>query len=410
MSKIVCDVCGTAYPEASAQCPICGCVHGADVPVIENNTEEQQTTSTYHYVKGGRFSKANVRKRNAQAAKAQEKAAEKEPAKKSKKGSGNRGLVITIIVLILAILAVAGYIVVKFFLPAFGGNANEATTGQVETLPSTEPDLSCTAISLDTAVVSFSSIGEQFALSVVATPADTTDMITFASDNEAVAAVDETGLITAVDFGEATVTVTCGDVTDICTVSVVQPFALDEGSIILEGVGASKLIYTGDVDVSEITWTSDDDSVAIVADGVVVAVGSGETTVYAEYNGEKVSCTVTCDLFEETDPEATIPEGQVSSGETQAPAVDPSTYTAPFSLKNLYGGNNSDVTMTVGTIFVLALKDANYNTVSGVVWSVEGGDCCTVADDGTVSAVSYGTATVVATYNGETYKCIVRVM
>ena len=25
MSKIICDVCGTSYPETAAACPICGC-------------------------------------------------------------------------------------------------------------------------------------------------------------------------------------------------------------------------------------------------------------------------------------------------------------------------------------------------------------------------------------------------
>ena len=25
MNKIICDVCGTDYPETAAQCPICGC-------------------------------------------------------------------------------------------------------------------------------------------------------------------------------------------------------------------------------------------------------------------------------------------------------------------------------------------------------------------------------------------------
>ena len=27
MSKIICDVCGTRYPDSAGQCPICGCSH-----------------------------------------------------------------------------------------------------------------------------------------------------------------------------------------------------------------------------------------------------------------------------------------------------------------------------------------------------------------------------------------------
>ena len=30
MNKIICDVCGTAYPETSSQCPICGFARTAE--------------------------------------------------------------------------------------------------------------------------------------------------------------------------------------------------------------------------------------------------------------------------------------------------------------------------------------------------------------------------------------------
>ena len=31
MSKIICDICGTSYPETSEQCPICGTVCPVDI-------------------------------------------------------------------------------------------------------------------------------------------------------------------------------------------------------------------------------------------------------------------------------------------------------------------------------------------------------------------------------------------
>lgn len=66
MSKIICDVCGTSYPESATQCPICGCVRPAEVVTVssEGNPVEMPTSGTYTYVKGGRFSKSNVKKRN----------------------------------------------------------------------------------------------------------------------------------------------------------------------------------------------------------------------------------------------------------------------------------------------------------------------------------------------------------
>ena len=60
MSKIICDVCGTSYPDSAAQCPICGCVKPSNA---ENCGPEMEEDIGYAFVKGGRFSKSNVRKR-----------------------------------------------------------------------------------------------------------------------------------------------------------------------------------------------------------------------------------------------------------------------------------------------------------------------------------------------------------
>ena len=63
MNKIICDVCGTSYPETVEQCPICGCVRPADVQNTMPDSEANESGSGYTYVKGGRFSKGNVKKR-----------------------------------------------------------------------------------------------------------------------------------------------------------------------------------------------------------------------------------------------------------------------------------------------------------------------------------------------------------
>ena len=65
MSKIICDICGTSYPETASQCPICGCVRPGDFQrVSDESKNEGNNASGYTYVKGGRFSKTNVKKRN----------------------------------------------------------------------------------------------------------------------------------------------------------------------------------------------------------------------------------------------------------------------------------------------------------------------------------------------------------
>ena len=400
MSKVICDVCGTSYPETSTQCPICGCVRPVDAPGIMEEDAERRASGTYQHVKGGRFSNANVRKRNAsKQAVARKKAApeEKAPAKKrKKKNSGNTGLIITIIVLLLAILAVVGYIIVKFFLPAEKPENQEpeiVTTGLVEDpTPETDPEILCEEIVLDASEFVLNAVGEQASLNAVFTPADTTDVPLFVSNNEAVATVDQAGMVTAVDFGEATITVSCGDITVQCTVVIEEPFALDMDSVTFSEIGTPQTIYSGTIPLGEITWKTDDESVAVVADGVITAVGAGSTTVYGEYNGTILSCSVVCDVSAPT-----------ISTEAPAATVAP----APYKLKNLVGGSNSDVTLKVGEKFSLALMDANGNKIEDAKWSVDGSSC--TVDGGLVKAVSSGKSVVTVTYNGETFECIVRV-
>ena len=62
MSKIICEFCGTSYPEAATQCPICGCVRPANDDEFMDVLEEASQEHEYHFVKGGRFSAKNVKR------------------------------------------------------------------------------------------------------------------------------------------------------------------------------------------------------------------------------------------------------------------------------------------------------------------------------------------------------------
>lgn len=59
-------------------------------------------------------------------------------------------------------------------------------------------------------------------------------------------------------------------------------------------MGESEEIYAGTVPGELVTWGSEDESVAVFQDGILTASGVGETTVFAEYGGQRVSCTVGC--------------------------------------------------------------------------------------------------------------------
>lgn len=403
MGKIICDVCGTTYSESAAQCPICGYVHPIGTHSNSVSDELTATEMQYQHVKGGRFSKSNVRKRNnerqvQQAVASAPKAPQKRENKKKKK-KRNTGLVITILLLLLAIIAVLTYIAVVFFVPEIQQETEPSESVNVtEETPAITESISCTAIALESTQVLLSDLGETVLLVPTATPADTTDEFVFSSNDEAVATVDKkSGLVTAVGYGTTDIEIVCGEITVVCNVIIEEPlpeFELSTESVVLTQQGETCLIYEGVIPVFEITWSTDDNAVAAIADGIVVAVGNGTTTVYGEHDGVVKSCTVHCD-FE--DVEETV-------GETE-PAAD----NGPYQLKNPIGYSSSDVTIRIGEKFTLILVDKDGNKVnSGVTWSVIDGSCCKVTD-GEVEGVSAGMAKVVATFGGESYTCIVRV-
>lgn len=257
-------------------------------------------------------------------------------------------------------------------------------------------------------------------------PSDTTDQIVFSSSDEAVATVSENGKVIAVGPGQAVITVICGEQTAQCTVECTfdlpteettvpeettlpdVEFTLNRSDITFGSKGDTWMIYSGSLSTTQIVWTTDNAAVATIENGKVTAVGGGMTTVYGEYNGEKIGCIIRCNF-------AAAPDGGVSGsggvfedgGETSGDGGNASTG-GSYTLKNLIGNDASDVTLSVGTGFTLALVDENGNKVSGVTWTVSDASVCSVSE-GSVAALKSGTVTVTATYNGQTYSCIVRV-
>lgn len=338
MSKIICEICGTAYPETSTQCPICGYVRSAETAGIAVDETSESGSSQYTYVKGGRFSKANVKKRQ----RAQQKAASSgvtaavasnhraydEKQKNSKK---NIGFILVSIILLLLVLAVVVFLTLKYFWTDLPGS----TPQQDSTPQQSEQDdnaLVCSGIALDVTEVVLTESGEAFVVNALPTPANTTDSIEFSSSDEMVATVNNDGKIVAVAPGEATITVKCGSFQASCLVKCeIEPeteptteqteptteqteptteeptteptIVLDKSmfntkyfDVTMSFKGEQWTYYSGDIDASLITWTSDNPNVAIIENGIVKAVGRGTTKVHAEYNGVKISCIVRCNF------------------------------------------------------------------------------------------------------------------
>lgn len=416
MNKVTCNLCGTSYPENAAQCPICGEVRSVE------SSNECSGSGTYTYVKGGRFSKANVKKRNRASGISSEPVVADTSANKGKKK--NTGLVVIIIVLLLAIIAVLGYIAFQLFVPSdlIDAFINPTVTVQknedVQTNTTisaeqaeTEPDLSCKKITLGQTQIQADSIGSTVKLSATPEPANTTDEMLFSSSDIAVATVLSDGTITFTGEGSAVITVSCGSVSAECLVSCIVPTTIPEDGaaepaivlnrkeITFNQEGQTWLLYSGEIPVYDILWMSDDHDVATIEDGKVTAIGNGDTMVYAVYNDQTVSCIIHCD-FSDTGDSGGITE---ADGDTQ-----PDDTTTSYRLYNPYG-YAEDVTLFVGDQFTLQLVDADGNEVTDAQWKSADESICTYTD-GIVEAINLGTTEIIATYEGVDYICTVRII
>ena len=241
MSKIICDVCGTRYPDTADQCPICGHIREADGKTVEDVFLMEETrTEPRAKVSGGRFSKENVRKRTegtlhyeAEPVKNKEPKASK-AAKKAERARPNQNeepafsedkqnkeantiLNILLVIVILALLLVTGYIFTQFVLP--GMSKPEPTVAPTETQPeitepveTAEPTYPCEELILVEPEKPFVEYQEKRLINVEVKPANTTDTLTFTSGDELIATVDSEGCITALAEGQTYITVTCGNV------------------------------------------------------------------------------------------------------------------------------------------------------------------------------------------------------
>ena len=438
MGKLICDVCGTSYPETANQCPICGCVRPMDAATVVSETDNDagRKTENYTYVKGGRFSKGNVKKRN-QGKEIQRREVERKaapapvpggetPAKgnnKTKKNNSDMGLVIAVIVLLLAIIAVCIYIVVNFVLPPKNTqtptNTNpvvstedlqtEDTQSQDITTEGALEDALCESLVISRTEITFEEAGETVLLDVSVYPEDTTDILVFSTGDPAVATVNDDGEVTAVGNGETVIVVTCGAVTESCTVkcrfaeetestteATTEPttgtepdddsFKLNREDFTLTKKGEVWKLYSGNIPADQIVWSSDDEKVASVKNGVVTARGMGMTTVHAEYNGKKYSCTVRC---------------TESVGVYQEDDVTPDSDETGFTI------NKTDVSIAVGETFTLLLTDKENNAVT-VSWTADDNTVCTI-NGNQITGAAPGRADVSVVHEGYTYTCIVRV-
>ena len=264
MAKIICDVCGATYTEMEEQCPICGTAK-SNAPAVDSAAEE----GGYAYVKGGRFSKGNVKKHGsnqelprtaAEPKPKQEVAVEKEkparperkterrstaPAttpvrrerkqKREEEPSNNIALVIIAIILVMAIVAICAFLVMKWLENEGPGNLINPTTTAGQQNQGTQPtgttngnqgpvSIPCTGLRLPVPECTFANVGDTLQITPILQPENTTETVMYIPSDERIATVDENGIVTAVANGQAVIYVYCGsfkvELTVICNVGV----------------------------------------------------------------------------------------------------------------------------------------------------------------------------------------------
>ncbi|MBQ9166168.1 MAG: Ig-like domain-containing protein [Oscillospiraceae bacterium] len=437
MEKVICDVCGTDYPETAAQCPICGCARGDGGQTSAGNTAAaEEDRPAYTYTKGGRFSKSNVRKRlkAAQIQQVPEPEPEDDPDyddydededDEQDEPASNRGLIVIVILLLLAIIAVSSYIAIVHF-DLLGNDDPTVPMGSTgtsqSTVPSTTPggvQVPCTNLTVTDSEITLRTLDSVWQLSYAVEPLDTTDQIRFVSDNESVATVDASGRVTAVGSGEATITITCGAYVSECRVVcdlnngsddpsdpttpsdpvVTVELKLNRTDFTLSSKGSSWNLYSGDLDPAEITWTSNNEDVVTVTNGKVVAVGTGRTQVVAEYQGQKVSCWVSCRWTEETEPAPTDP---TDPGEEPAEVY---TLMINGSISPYGDEENAEVTLHIGDFFTITVEN-EMGARMDVTWTMSKDGICTM-NDRKVTGAAAGKVTLTTSYGDQTFTCVI---
>lgn len=276
--------------------------------------------------------------------------------------------------------------------------------------------------------------GQVYGLTAAVEPEDASDgRIVWSSSNEDVATVAENGIINAIDLGTAEITATSvdGGFTAVCTVIVADPvihvwaFGLDRNEMSLNVGETGTLIPTvlpEDATCPSVVWMSENEDVAVVEDGVVMALSAGSTTVYGmAEDGELTDyCVVTVNgpAQEPAAPEVpVVPELPAAPAVPEVP-VETLVYTpveepVDYSTVAVEGINISQSALGLYTGEEYYLTAAVYPENASnpyYTWSVSDPAVISV-NDGLVTALNPGTANVTVTSEdgGYTASCQITV-
>ena len=253
-----------------------------------------------------------------------------------------------------------------------GTNLSASCNVTVSIIPVTTVSLNKTSLTLD--------IDENYQLVASVYPSNATyKTLTWSSSNNAVATVSSDGLITPRSPGEATITATTTDGTNLtasCQVTVVKrikSISLSESSLTLIMPETTQLfanITPSDATNASLYWTSTNTSVATVdANGLVTSVGVGSATI-----------------------KATTRDGSNLTASCQV--------TVKRQLVTAITLNESDLVMHIGDVEQLIASIAPDNASNkSISWTSGNTSIATVDENGLVTAIEGGTTYIRARAN-----------
>ncbi|QNK41550.1 Ig-like domain-containing protein [Caproicibacter fermentans] len=251
---------------------------------------------------------------------------------------------------------------------ATASNGKAAACKVTVSVPATKVTLSLSDVPVER--------GKTIALVATLDPPDSTDKVLWATSDNAIATVDDSGQVTGISAGNATITASVGDGAisvscQVTTVVSISELDLSDTELSLKkGEGHNLTAQVLPEDTTEdktVTWSSSDKTVATVdSSGKITAVEGGTAIVTAQTGKHSAQCTVT----------VTVPVTGISFNQT--------TLVLPVNT------TSSAVEVTISP------DDATDKAVS---WTSSDPSVVTVDNAGQITAVSAGTATITATSN-----------
>ena len=254
-----------------------------------------------------------------------------------------------------------------------------------EPKPTTVP---VTSVSLNKSNLTLEPGGSETLTATVA-PSNATDKtVTWSTSNSGVATV-ESGKVTAIKEGEATITAKAGGKEASCKVTVkkaviaVESVTLNKTELTLEPGATETLIATvapENATDKTVTWSTSNAEIATVENGKVTGVKEGEATITAQAGGKEASCKVTV-------KPGIVPVESITLDKSELSLNKGDSFTLTAVVKP---DNATDKTVTwTSTDGAIA-----YVTQEGKVMALSGGDAVVTATAGEVSATCVVTVTV----------------